>query len=231
MHQFMMFSWFFPLTEMAGNFHSLQKWHAILNGITQCITRLVLNTAPNSPDAVSVQHHPRVLSLWMLPSLGSILTPLNQAVCLLTLLRIQNTFPRHAAEGTLEIPWKKRKLHMVFFICGLCSETMMHLLDCWHLGINPHWIRLPAISCCLRYDLCLYCYSAPLKQDYPSGKPPLLNIYEQVWSRDSQTQVLSKKTSCGQLSSVNCRSHQGGMTIWCDMLLLNGLLGLRDSVP
>lgn len=156
MHRFIMFSCFFPLTEMTGSFYSLQEWHTILHRTTWCATQLVLNAVPNSPDAVSAQHHPRVLSLWMLPSLGNILTPLNQAVCLLTLLRIQSTFPRHTAKGTQEIPWKKGKLYTVFFICWLCSDIIMHLLDCWHLGINPHRIPLPALSCCLRYDLCLY---------------------------------------------------------------------------
>lgn len=165
---------------MTGSFYSLQEWHTVLNGMTWCITWLVLNAMPNISDAVSGQHHPRVLFLGMLPSLGYILTPLNQAVCLLTLLRIQSTIPRHTAKGTHEITWKKGKLYMVFFICWLCSDTIMHLLDCWHLDINSHWIPLPAISCCLRYDLCLYWYFAPLKQDYVSEKPPLLNIYEQV---------------------------------------------------
>lgn len=162
-------------------------------GLTWWITQLVLNAVPNSPDAVSAQHHPRVLSLWMLPSLGNILTPLNQAVCLLTLLRIQSTFPRHTAKGAQEIPWKKRKtLHGIFYLLALqwYYHASPGLLTPWHY---PHWIPLPAISCCLRYDLCLYWYSAPLKQDYLSEKPPLLNIYEQVWSRDSQTQYFQRK--------------------------------------
>lgn len=106
------------LAEMAHN----SRWDNL--------TQLILNMAPNSTDAVSAQHHPRVLSLWMLPSLGNVLTLLNQAVCLLTLIRIQSTSPRHTAKGTQEIPQKKGKLHMVFFICWFCNDTIMHLLDC-----------------------------------------------------------------------------------------------------
>lgn len=39
--------------------------------------------------------------------------------------------------------------------------------------------------------------STPLKKDYPSEKPPVLNIYKWVWSRDSQTQYFQRTHHAG----------------------------------
>lgn len=51
----------------------------------------------------------------------------------------------------------------------------------------------------------------PLKHYYPSEKPPVLNIYKWIWSRDSQTWSFQR---IHQLPPADSKSHWGGMTIW-----------------
>lgn len=105
-----------------------------------------LTMVPKNPDTMSVQHLPRALSWWMLPSLSNIWTSLNQAVCLLTLLRIQSTSPGCSAKGSPEIWWKKGNLYLLFSVYWLCSDAIRYLTDCWHLGIGFLCLLYPDVS-------------------------------------------------------------------------------------